>query len=158
ARAQTTVEIQQVGRCPSPGASRHPLPEGEGLRLSRAFSRREKVAEGRMRGRRYYPRVLDVAVEKLSLGNRIRDVTLTFPRSTHTAIVGPPSSGASTLLQIISGELRTDSGEIRIGARNVTRLPARRRPVLLARSRIDAPGRWSVGHLLIAAVRQRTPD
>jgi len=102
--------------------------------------------------------VLDVAVEKLSLANRIRDVTLTFPRSTHTAIVGPPASGASTLLQIIAGELRPDSGEIRIGARNVTRLPARRRPALLAGSRIDAPGRWSVGHLLIAAVRQRTLD
>jgi len=102
--------------------------------------------------------VLDVALEHVTLGNRIRDVTLTLPRSTHTAIVGPPASGASTLLQIITGELRPDSGEVRIGARSVTKLPARRRPVLFATSRIDAPGRWSVGHLLIAAVRQRTLD
>ncbi|PYQ60344.1 MAG: hypothetical protein DMF58_08630, partial [Acidobacteria bacterium] len=53
---------------------------------------------------------------------------------------------------------RPASGEIRIGARTVTKLSANRRPLLFVTSRIDAPGRWSVGHLLIAAVRQRTLD
>jgi putative spermidine/putrescine transport system ATP-binding protein/spermidine/putrescine transport system ATP-binding protein len=102
--------------------------------------------------------VLDVALQNITLGDRIRDVTLTFPRSTHTAIVGPPGSGASTLLQIITGELRPGSGDVHIGTRSVTRLPASRRPLLYVTSRIDAPERWSVRHLLVAAVRQRTLD
>jgi ABC-type sugar transport system ATPase subunit len=102
--------------------------------------------------------VLDVAVENVSLAPRLRDITLTFGKSTHTAIIGPPSSGASSLLRIIAGELRPDSGEVRIGARTVTKLSSGRRPLLLVTSSIDAPARWSVGHLLVAAVRQRTLD
>lgn len=102
--------------------------------------------------------MLDVALENVTLDNRLRGITLTFARSTHTAIIGPPASGASTLLRTIAGELRPASGEIRIGARTVTKLSANRRPLLFVTSRIDAPGRWSVGHLLIAAVRQRTLD
>ena len=102
--------------------------------------------------------MLDVALENITLDGRLRDVSLIFAKSTHSAIVGPPASGASTLLQIIAGTLRPDSGEVRIGARTATRLPARRRPLLYVTSRLDAPMRWSVGHLLVAAVRQRTLD
>src|SRR5262249_58604042 len=95
--------------------------------------------------------VLDVALENVTLGNRLRDTTLTFAKSTHTAIVGPPASGASTLLQIIAGELRPDDGEVRIGMRTVTKLSTKRRPLLYVSDRIDAPLRWSVRHLLVAA-------
>lgn len=102
--------------------------------------------------------MLDVAVENVSLDTRLRDITLTFGKSTHTAIIGPAGSGASTLLHIISGELRPTSGDVRIGTRTVTKLAPARRPLLFVTSRIDAPARWSVGHLLIAAVRQRTLD
>jgi ABC-type Fe3+/spermidine/putrescine transport system ATPase subunit len=102
--------------------------------------------------------VLDVALEHISLDGRLRDVTLTFAKSTHTAIVGPPGAGASTLLRIIAGEIRPSSGEVRIGAREVTKLPPSRRPLLYVTAKIDAPARWSVQHLLIAAVRQRSLD
>ncbi|HEY8181266.1 MAG TPA: ATP-binding cassette domain-containing protein [Thermoanaerobaculia bacterium] len=102
--------------------------------------------------------MLDVVLENISLDERLHDITLTFPKSTHTAIVGAPGAGASTLLQIIAGRLRQSAGRILLGAREVTKLAASRRPLLFATSAIDAPARWSVDHLLIAAVRQRSLD
>ncbi|HEX3070847.1 MAG TPA: ATP-binding cassette domain-containing protein [Thermoanaerobaculia bacterium] len=105
--------------------------------------------------------MLDVSVHNLSLalpGFALRDVSLTFPGSTHTAVVGPSGCGASTLLRIIAGVIRPDAGEVRIGSRIVNDLKPDRRPLLHATSSIDAPRRWSVRHLLIAAARQRTLD
>ena len=102
--------------------------------------------------------MLDVALENISLGDRVHDITLTFPKSTHTAIVGAAGAGASTLLHIIAGRLRPSAGQIHIGAHDVTKLSPSRRPLLFATGDIDAPARWSVDHLLIAAVRQRSLD
>jgi ABC-type sulfate/molybdate transport systems ATPase subunit len=102
--------------------------------------------------------VLDVALENISLDDRLHDITLNFAKSTHTAIVGAPGAGASTLLQIIAGHFRPSAGHILLGARDVTKLAASRRPLLFATSAVDAPARWSVNHLLIAAVRQRSLD
>lgn len=92
--------------------------------------------------------MLDVAVA-------VQGVTLTFSKSTHTAIVGPPACGASTLLRVIAGDAR---GSVRIGARDVSALRRGRRPLLYVTSALDAPERWSLRHLLIAAVRTRTLD
>jgi len=102
--------------------------------------------------------VLDVALRNVSFANILRDVTLTFPASKHTAITGPPASGASTLLRIVAGTLRPSRGEIVIGTRAVTDVKASRRPLLYVTSDIDVPGRWSVQHALVAAVRTRTLD
>jgi ABC-type multidrug transport system ATPase subunit len=96
--------------------------------------------------------MLDVSLTDITLG------TVIFPRSTHTAIIGPPGCGASTLLQIIAGDRKPQSGEVRIGSRDVTSLKRARRPLLYTTSAIDAPSRWSVRHLLVAAARQRTID
>jgi len=96
--------------------------------------------------------MLDVSLTDAPLG------TVIFPRSTHTAIVGPGGSGKSNLLQIIAGDRKPQSGEVRIGARDVTSLRRARRPLLYTTSAIDAPSRWSVRHLLVAAARQRTID
>ena len=105
--------------------------------------------------------MLDVSLHNLSFaysGFALRDVTLTFAKSTHTALVGPAGCGASTLLRIIAGDLRPESGEVRIGSRVVNDLKRARRPLLYTTAAIDAPGRWSVRHLLVAAARQRTID
>jgi ABC-type sugar transport system ATPase subunit len=102
--------------------------------------------------------VLDVALRNVSFANILRGVTLTFPASKHTAIAGPPSSGASTLLRVVAGTLRPSQGEIVIGTRAVTGVKASRRPLLYVTSDIDVPGRWSVQHALVAAVRTRTLD
>jgi ABC-type sugar transport system ATPase subunit len=106
--------------------------------------------------------VLDVAVQNLGFrhdsGFALRDVTLTFRQSTHTAIVGPPGCGATTLLRSIAGTLKPASGDVIFGQRRVNDVKASHRPSLFATSAIDAPGRWSVQHALVAAVRTRTLD
>jgi len=101
--------------------------------------------------------MLDVSLTNITFAN-LREITATFPRSTHTAIIGLPGSGASTLLKIIAGDIRAHEGEVRIGSRDVTGLKRARRPLLYTTSAIDAPSRWSVRHLLVAAARQRTID
>jgi ABC-type sugar transport system ATPase subunit len=88
----------------------------------------------------------------------LSNVTLTFPKSTHTAVVGPAGCGATTLLRIVAGALCPDAGDVRIGSRVVNDLKPGRRPLLYATSSIDAPHRWSVRHLLVAAARQRSLD
>jgi ABC-type sugar transport system ATPase subunit len=106
--------------------------------------------------------VLDIALRNVTFrhdgGFALREVTLTFPRSTHTAIAGPAACGASTLLALIAGTLRPQSGDIILGQRRVNDLKAANRPLLFATSAIDVPQRWSVQHALIAAVRTRKLD
>jgi ABC-type sugar transport system ATPase subunit len=101
--------------------------------------------------------VLDVALHDINL-RIVRDVTLTFARSTHVAITGPEASGTSTLLRVIAGTERPESGTVQIGARDVTKLAADRRPLLYAGPQLDVPERWSVEHALVNAVRSRTLD
>jgi ABC-type sugar transport system ATPase subunit len=106
--------------------------------------------------------VLDVALRNLAFGYDrelvLRGVNAVFPRSSHTAVVGAPSCGASTLLGLIAGTLKPRGGEIVMGSRVVNDLKPARRPLLYATSTIGVPGRWSVGHALVAAVRTRTLD
>ena len=92
----------------------------------------------------------------LDVSLRLDNLELTFPRSTHTAITGPPGCGSSTLLRVIAGEERR--GIVQIGTRDVTKLPTDRRPLLYVTSEIDVPMRWSVEHALVNAVRGRTLD
>ena len=104
--------------------------------------------------------MLDVALDRVSFayapdGFALRDITLTFPASSHTAVAG---HGGSTLLQLIAGQLRPQQGEIRIGTRLVTDLKPSRRPLLYTNSDPGVPERWSVQHALIAAVRERSLD
>ena len=107
-------------------------------------------------------RVLDVALRNVTFrhdgGFALRDVTLTFPRSTHTAIAGPPSCGASTLLGVLAGTLRPQAGDVVFGQRRVNDIKAAKRPLVHATSTIDVPLRWSVQHALVAAVRTRSLD
>lgn len=99
--------------------------------------------------------MLDVALRNLTFRD-LRDVTLTFPQSTHTAIVGPPASGATTLLQLIAGTLKPQQGDVILGQRRVNDL--KQRPLLHVTSTLDVKARWSVQHALVAAVRTRTLD
>jgi ABC-type sugar transport system ATPase subunit len=101
--------------------------------------------------------MLDVSLTNITFAT-LQEVTATFPKSTHTALIGPAGCGKSTLLQIIAGDRKPESGEVRIGSRDVTNLKRARRPLLYTTSAIDAPARWSVRHLLVAAARQRTID
>lgn len=106
--------------------------------------------------------MLDVALRNLTFrhpeGFTLRDVTLTFPRSTHTAVTGPPACGASTLLRLIAGTLRPQSGDVVFGQRRVNDIKAANRPLLFVTADLDVSRRWSVQHALVAAVRTRSLD
>ncbi len=106
--------------------------------------------------------MLDVALQAVTFrypeGFSLSEVTLTFPRSTHTAIGGPSACGSSTLLRLIAGTLRPQSGDVIFGQRRVNDIKASNRPLLFATSAIDVPPRWSVQHALVAAVRSRSLD
>lgn len=101
--------------------------------------------------------MLDVSLRNVSF-RALREVTLTFPASTHTAVTGPPASGASTLLALIAGTFKPARGEVIIGTRLVNDVKAAQRPLLFATGDLDIPRRWSVQHALVAAVRNRTLD
>jgi ABC-type sugar transport system ATPase subunit len=106
--------------------------------------------------------MLDLALEGVTFryddGFAIDSASLIVPRSSHTAIVGPAASGASTLLKLIAGTLRPESGEVIIGQRRANDVKASRRPLLYTTSALDVPLRWSVEHALVAAVRTRSLD
>lgn len=106
--------------------------------------------------------MLDVSLRNVTFaygsGFAMRGVTHTFPGSTHTAIVGPPACGASTLLRLIAGTLRPQSGDVILGQRRVNDVKPARRPLLYATSALDVPARWSVQHALVAAARTRSMD
>lgn len=106
--------------------------------------------------------MLDVALRNLDFayerGFALRGVDFVFPRSTHTAVIGPPSCGASTLLALIAGTVRPQSGDVILGQRRVNDVKPARRPLLAVTSAIEVPLRWSVQHALVAAARTRSLD
>ena len=72
------------------------------------------------------------AVRKKLGGNEIlRGIDLDVEDGELVVLVGPSGCGKSTLLRTIAGLEAPDSGEIRIGDRDVTRLPPRDRDVAM---------------------------
>ena len=53
----------------------------------------------------------------------VDDVSLEVRRGEALGIIGPNGSGKSTLINLLSGFLRPDSGEVYFKGRNITRLP-----------------------------------
>ena len=59
----------------------------------------------------------------------LQDVSVTIPEGSLTALLGPSGSGKSTLLRVIAGLEQPESGQVLIGADDVTDRPARARGV-----------------------------
>jgi branched-chain amino acid transport system ATP-binding protein len=56
----------------------------------------------------------------------VKDVTLEFADRQVHAVIGPNGAGKTTLINLLSGELLPSGGRIRLGARDITRLPQHR--------------------------------
>lgn len=61
-------------------------------------------------------------IKKYGSVNALGGVDLTVPAGTMTAIMGPSGSGKSTLMHVLSGILRPDAGEVRLGSRPISTL------------------------------------
>jgi branched-chain amino acid transport system ATP-binding protein len=56
-----------------------------------------------------------------------RDVSLVLQDGARHALIGPNGAGKTTLVNLITGRLRPRAGTVRLGGRDVTRLPPHRR-------------------------------
>lgn len=65
------------------------------------------------------------------------DVALEVGPDECVALVGPNGTGKSTVLEVLAGLLRPGGGEVVLGGRTLTRLPAHRRGVGLVAQRAD---------------------
>ncbi|MCC7103591.1 MAG: ABC transporter ATP-binding protein [Chloroflexi bacterium] len=72
-----------------------------------------------------------VGVSKRFGGVRaLEDVSLTVRAGTIHGLIGPNGSGKTTALNVISGVLSADAGEVLLAGREVSRLPSHRRAAL----------------------------
>jgi ABC-type branched-subunit amino acid transport system ATPase component len=53
-----------------------------------------------------------------------RDVSLELPRGARHALIGPNGAGKTSLINLITGRLKPDSGRIMLDGEDITRLPA----------------------------------
>ena len=74
-----------------------------------------------------------VRLEKLKKsfkdGTVISDVSLNMPAGKFFALLGPSGCGKTTLLRLIAGLEKADSGKIFIGEEDVTDFPIHKRPI-----------------------------
>jgi branched-chain amino acid transport system ATP-binding protein len=52
-----------------------------------------------------------------------RDVTFELPRGARHALIGPNGAGKTTLINLITGEMRADSGRILLDGEHITHVP-----------------------------------
>ncbi|WP_353645548.1 ABC transporter ATP-binding protein [Mesorhizobium sp. WSM2239] len=52
-----------------------------------------------------------------------RDVTFELPRGARHALIGPNGAGKTTLINLITGEMRADSGRILLDGKDITHVP-----------------------------------
>lgn len=90
------------------------------------------------------------------------DVTLTVPPGKVTAIVGPNGAGKTTLFHCLAGTHRAAHGQVLLGPRDITRLPAHTRTRLgIARTFQQLavfPSLTVAENVRVGAEQGRTPD
>jgi phospholipid/cholesterol/gamma-HCH transport system ATP-binding protein len=68
--------------------------------------------------------IIEINSMSFSRGERViyDDITMAFPRGKITAVMGPSGIGKTTLLRLIGGQLKPDSGQILFNGKNVPTL------------------------------------
>lgn len=56
-----------------------------------------------------------------------RDISITLPRGARHALIGPNGAGKTTLINLVTGQLKPDSGRILLDGKDVTKAPAAER-------------------------------
>src|SRR6202035_4898692 len=90
-------------------------------------SRREQAGEGTAQGNAMTPLALNYALEVVNLKKAFgglavtHDISLAIRPGERRLIIGPNGAGKTTLFNQISGDLRPNSGEIRLFGTDVTR-------------------------------------
>ena len=74
--------------------------------------------------------VLDAVTKTFKRFVALNNVSLSVPDRQRRAIIGPNGAGKSTLINIVSGQLRPDRGEIHFDGNDLLRVPPFRRPRL----------------------------
>lgn len=79
----------------------------------------------------------------------LRDVSLTVPTGTFTALVGPSGCGKSTVLRVLAGLVVPTSGEARIDGHCTIGVPGR--AAFMAQSDLLLPWRRALGNAIVGA-------
>ena len=72
---------------------------------------------------------MTIRADNLTLANRLANVSCTLEKGQITAICGPNGAGKSSLIEVLAGLLRPDTGEVRLDAQPLASLPHRARRI-----------------------------
>ena len=87
---------------------------------------------------------LVLKANKISVKGRVNDVSTTLESGQITAICGPNGAGKSSLLSVLAGLLKPDSGEVLLGEQSLPSLPSRVRAKHLGYLPQDGQVAWDV--------------
>ena len=85
-----------------------------------------------------------LATDRLTIANRLQDVTCALEPGTITAICGPNGAGKSTLLEALAGLIAPDHGQIALDGKDLAHWPARGRAQAIGYLPQDATIAWDV--------------
>src|SRR5262249_10269506 len=104
----------------------HPAP---GRRAAPRPPRCDRRHPWGIRGMKAAPIEFDAVGKRYGDVVAVRDVSLAMPAGTLTTLLGPSGCGKTTMLRLIAGLELPASGTVRIGGRDVSRVPASERDV-----------------------------
>ncbi|MGD6746393.1 ABC transporter permease subunit [Streptomyces sp. BH106] len=139
AASQAPAPIKQAPQAPA--TSQAPAPIEQASRAPSAFKApaaieqrgpgRSPVTWARTTATRPAPATATLTATHLTVTYgphpALQDVRIHLPSGSVTAVVGPNGAGKSTLFHCLAGTVRPDTGRVRLGPRDVTRLPAHTR-------------------------------